>query len=100
MTYHRTPGVRKGCSSQFCAAALGQAKPCPTIKKANTGPKMEIPSQSTSAKWTVPQCGFTIEYTPLVIDDIRLAVVDAFFSLPRGGAEIGGILLGTYEKGR
>jgi proteasome lid subunit RPN8/RPN11 len=35
-----------------------------------------------------------------VLDDIRLAVVDAFFSLPRGGAEIGGILLGRHERGR
>jgi proteasome lid subunit RPN8/RPN11 len=29
-----------------------------------------------------------------------LAAVDAFFSLPRGGAEIGGILLGQHLKGR
>jgi proteasome lid subunit RPN8/RPN11 len=35
-----------------------------------------------------------------VLDDIRLAVVDAFFSLPRGGAEIGGILLGSHEESR
>jgi proteasome lid subunit RPN8/RPN11 len=35
-----------------------------------------------------------------VLDDIRLAVVDAFFSLPRGGAEIGGILLGRVAPGR
>jgi len=35
-----------------------------------------------------------------VLDDIRLAVVDAFFSLPRGGAEIGGILLGSHDDGR
>jgi proteasome lid subunit RPN8/RPN11 len=34
------------------------------------------------------------------LDDVRLAVMDAFFSLPRGGAEIGGLLLGRYEKGR
>src|SRR5581483_8524354 len=34
------------------------------------------------------------------LDDIRLAVVDAFFSLPRGGAEIGGILLGRFEAQR
>ncbi|MCX6629054.1 MAG: Mov34/MPN/PAD-1 family protein, partial [Candidatus Solibacter sp.] len=32
--------------------------------------------------------------------DIRLAVMDAFFSLPRGGAEIGGILLGRLDNGR
>jgi len=48
----------------------------------------------------VPQCPFPIEYSTRLLDDIRLAVVDAFFSLPRGGAEIGGILLGKYEKGR
>jgi proteasome lid subunit RPN8/RPN11 len=34
-----------------------------------------------------------------VLDDIRLAVVDAFFSLPRGGAEIGGVLLGRNRDG-
>src|SRR5215510_13488666 len=50
--------------------------------------------------WKVPQCPFRIEYAPRVIDGIRLGVVDAFFSLPRGGVEIGGILLGTREAGR
>jgi proteasome lid subunit RPN8/RPN11 len=35
-----------------------------------------------------------------MLDDIRLAVMDAFFSLPRGGAEIGGILLGSFRDGR
>src|SRR5688500_10496070 len=60
---------------------------------------MESPAE-TLATWTAPQCPFTIEYAPRVIDDIRLGVIDAFFSLPRGGAEIGGILLGSYEKDR
>jgi len=41
-----------------------------------------------------------VEYSPRTLDDIRLAVVDAFFSLPRGGAEIGGILLGCFCDGR
>lgn len=50
--------------------------------------------------WEAPQCPFSIEYSARVLDDIRLAVVDAFFSLPRGGAEIGGILLGTHEPER
>ena len=49
--------------------------------------------------WRVPECPFQIEASPRVLDDIRLAVVDAFFSLPRGGAEIGGILLGDYRSG-
>jgi len=50
--------------------------------------------------WEAPQCPFRIEYSARVLDDIRLAVVDAFFSLPRGGAEIGGILLGRHEPDR
>ena len=50
--------------------------------------------------WSTDQCPFTIEYSRKALDDIRLAVVDAFFSLPRGGAEIGGILLGKIEEHR
>jgi proteasome lid subunit RPN8/RPN11 len=61
---------------------------------------METSADSSLARWNPPECPFTIEYVPRVLDDIRLAVVDAFFSLPRGGAEIGGILLGRQEKGR
>jgi proteasome lid subunit RPN8/RPN11 len=50
--------------------------------------------------WTAPQCPFTIQYSTRALDDIRLAVTDAFFSLPRGGAEIGGILVGTFDGSR
>jgi proteasome lid subunit RPN8/RPN11 len=60
----------------------------------------DLGTDSTDTTWSTPQCPFTIEYSSRVLDDIRLAVVDAFFSLPRGGAEIGGILLGTHEAGR
>lgn len=47
--------------------------------------------------WAPPECPYKITYSHRAMDDIRLAVVDAFFSLPRGGAEIGGILLGKQE---
>ena len=50
--------------------------------------------------WNAPECPFAVAYQPQVLDDIRLAVVDAFFSLPRGGAEIGGLLLGRHEVDR
>ena len=60
---------------------------------------MEIHSENAVGKWASPECPFTIEYSPRVLDDIRLAVTDAFFSLPRGGAEIGGILLGGFRNG-
>jgi proteasome lid subunit RPN8/RPN11 len=61
---------------------------------------METPADRSLARWSTPECPFTIEYVARVLDDIRLAVIDAYFSLPRGGAEIGGILLGRVEKGR
>lgn len=59
-------------------------------------------SDTTNANgvWTVPQCPFPIEYSARVMDDIRLAVMDAFFSLPRGGAEIGGVLIGSFQNNR
>ena len=60
----------------------------------------EKDAESEVAAWKAPQCPFTIEYSLRALDDIRLAVVDAFFSLPRGGAEIGGILLGRYLNRR
>src|SRR5262245_54031910 len=55
---------------------------------------------SPFAVWTSATCPFRVEYAPRVLDDIRLAVMDAFFSLPRGGAEIGGILLGHRPGNR
>jgi proteasome lid subunit RPN8/RPN11 len=50
--------------------------------------------------WSVPQCPFTIECSARTLDDIRLVVTDAFFSLARGGLEVGGILLGTCDGNR
>lgn len=58
---------------------------------------MENRTEIAPGKWSVPQCPFEIEYSLRVLDDIRLLVVDAFFCLPRGGAEIGGILLGQWS---
>lgn len=60
----------------------------------------ESPIESAVGTWSVLECPFAIEYLPQVMDDMRLAVVDAFFSLPRGGAEIGGILLGRHTDKR
>src|SRR3569832_699907 len=61
---------------------------------------MELQPENALTKRTVPECPFSIEYSPRVLDDIRLAVTDAFFSLPRGGAKIGGLLLGRQENDR
>jgi len=61
---------------------------------------MEPGTEMALSTWSVPRCPFEIEYSARVLDDIRLAVVDAFFSLPRGGAEIGGVLLGSWDGER
>src|SRR5689334_25216832 len=61
---------------------------------------MASPAGNQSRQWTAPGCPFAIEYAVAALDDIRLAVMDAFFSLPRGGVEIGGILLGDQQNGR
>lgn len=58
---------------------------------------MEPGTEIAAGKWSAPECPFQIEFSTRVLDDIRLAVVDAFFLFPRGGAEIGGILLGRHE---
>ncbi len=58
---------------------------------------MENGTESGVITWTTPECPFRIEYSARALDEIRLAVVDAFFSLPRGGAEIGGVLLGDLQ---
>ena len=60
----------------------------------------ESMTESALGTWNAPECPYTVEYSPRVLDDIRLAVVDAFYSLPRGGAEIGGILLGRLADER
>jgi len=57
-------------------------------------------TESSLATWSVPQCSFRIEYSPAVMDEIRLEVIAAFFSVPRGGLETGGLLLGNYEEQR
>src|SRR5262249_24713370 len=60
----------------------------------------ESAPQSSLVAWSAPQLPFSIEYSDRVLDEIRRAVVDAFFSIPRGGAEIGGILLGHRSEDR
>jgi hypothetical protein len=50
--------------------------------------------------WRVPECPFVVEYDPDVLEEIRRLAMNAFHSLPRGGAEIGGVLFGTHAQDR
>ena len=49
------------------------------------------------AAWTVAESPITIEYSLIVIEEIRHAVAEGFQRLSRGGIEVGGILYGTRE---
>jgi proteasome lid subunit RPN8/RPN11 len=61
---------------------------------------VETALEDAARTWKVQECPCIIEYSTRVLDDIRRAVVDAFYSVPRGGAEIGGILLGRFSGGK
>jgi proteasome lid subunit RPN8/RPN11 len=57
---------------------------------------MTYPVNDDLECWQVPQAPFQILYSRLVLERIRMAVVDAYFVVPHGGVEIGGVLLGKY----
>jgi hypothetical protein len=54
-------------------------------------------SDNKLAAWTVAESPITIEYSLIVIEEIRHAVAEGFQRLSRGGIEVGGILYGTRD---
>jgi proteasome lid subunit RPN8/RPN11 len=54
-------------------------------------------SEMKFAAWTVAESPITIEYSLIVIEEIRHAVAEGFQRLSRGGIEVGGILYGTRD---
>ena len=54
-------------------------------------------SDTKFAAWTVAESPITIEYSLIVIEEIRHAVAEGFQRLSRGGIEVGGILYGTRD---
>jgi len=47
--------------------------------------------------WIVPESPVDVEYSLVVIEEIRQVVADGFQRLQRGGIEVGGVLYGTRE---
>jgi proteasome lid subunit RPN8/RPN11/cell division protein FtsB len=59
---------------------------------------MVIPmSEARFASWSAAESPVTIEYSLVVIEEIRHEVSEGFQKLSRGGVEVGGILYGTRE---
>jgi len=54
-------------------------------------------SESKFGSWVVPESPVDVEYSLIVIDEIRQVVADGFQRLQRGGIEVGGVLYGTRQ---
>jgi hypothetical protein len=54
-------------------------------------------SDAKFGAWVVPESPVDVEYSLIVIDEIRQVVADGFQRLQRGGIEVGGVLYGTRE---
>lgn len=54
-------------------------------------------SETKLGTWTVPESPLTIEYSLVVVDEIRKAVTEGYQALSRGGIEVGGVLYGVRE---
>jgi hypothetical protein len=58
------------------------------------------PPVAASQTWQAPECPLAIEWSVEVMEEIRQAAMEALFSVPHGGAEIGGVLWGTRSARR
>jgi proteasome lid subunit RPN8/RPN11 len=54
-------------------------------------------SEVKFASWNVAESPIVIEYSLILIEEIRHAVAEGFQRLSRGGIEVGGVLYGTRE---
>ena len=54
-------------------------------------------SEVRFGSWSVPESPVSIEYSLVVIEEIRHEVSEGFQKLSRGGMEVGGVLYGTRE---
>ncbi len=54
-------------------------------------------SDSKFGLWSVPESPVSIEYSLVVIEEIRHEVAEGFQRLSRGGIEVGGVLYGTRD---
>jgi proteasome lid subunit RPN8/RPN11 len=53
---------------------------------------------SKFATWSTPGHDLRIEYSGVVLGEIRETAVEGYHSVPHGGVETGGILFGTHQK--
>lgn len=47
--------------------------------------------------WTAPECPYRVTIPAAVLNEIRILAIEAFYSVPRGGVEVGGVFFGVRE---
>lgn len=57
-------------------------------------------SHDSPMLWQAPECARAVEYSPVLLEEIRRHALEAFFAVPRGGAETGGVLYGRHGERR
>jgi proteasome lid subunit RPN8/RPN11 len=54
--------------------------------------------KSQNLLWSVTECPYQVAIPAELLVEIRGAVVEAYYSVPRGGVEIGGVFFGTVDE--
>jgi len=61
---------------------------------------LRVPRQEEEfGNWRAEPHPFTIEYSFMVLEELRLHAEEGFQKIPHGGLEVGALLLGTFEGG-
>lgn len=56
-----------------------------------------LEDKSSTLVWTAPEFPFRVNILPDVLNEVRILAVEAFYSVPRGGVEIGGVFFGARD---
>jgi proteasome lid subunit RPN8/RPN11 len=58
---------------------------------------LEDEAKPQTLLWTAPDCPYRVTILAPVLNEIRIHAVESFYSVPRGGVEIGGVFFGVRE---
>lgn len=58
---------------------------------------MEEEDKKPVLVWTAPECPLRVTIQADVLNEVRILAVEAFYSVPRGGVEIGGVFFGARD---
>jgi hypothetical protein len=56
---------------------------------------LEEQAKSQVLLWSAPECPNRVTIPAVILNEIRIQTVEAFYSVPRGGVEIGGVFFGV-----